>query len=376
MYDFDSIINRRGTGSIKWDRYPDSDVIPMWIADMDFKAPLPVLSALEDDIEHGIFGYSQPKPELIETVLTYLKISYNWEISPEWIVWLPGVVTALNATCRAFCADGESAFTTTPIYPPFLSAPSNFDRELITVPLHDESGYWRFYIDEFERAIKNHTRLFMLCNPHNPTGRVYTKAELTEIAGHCIRHDMIICSDEIHCDLIMDDLVHLPIATLNSEVADRTVTLMAPSKTFNIPGLGCSFAIIPNHKLRRTFLRATRGIVPETNSLGYTACLAAYKQREPWLKELLTYLRANRDLAFHTINEKIGGMSMNKVEATYLAWIDCRALDLPDACRFFEDAGVGMSNGKLFRGDGYLRLNYGCPRALLEEALNRIVRAL
>ncbi|MFO8009807.1 MAG: PatB family C-S lyase, partial [Dehalococcoidia bacterium] len=324
----------------------------------------------ENRIRHalGIADYHAPN-------LPMMRDSYGWEIEPGWIIWLPGLVTGLNVSCRAVGNPGDGAMTTVPIYPPFLTAPKHSDRKLQKTSMLEANGKWVCDFDRFERALTDSTRLFILCNPQNPTGRVFTREELARFADICLRHDIIICSDEIHCQLILDeDRQHIPTATLSPEIADRTITLMAPSKTYNLPGLGCSFAIIPNRQLRKRFKTTMAGIVPFVNALGYTAALAAYRDGADWLKALLDYLRENRQVVEQAVAQ-MPELSMNHVEATYLAWIDTRQTGLANPVEYFEEAGVGLSDGIHFDGPGFVRLNFGCPRPRLEEALRRMREA-
>jgi cystathionine beta-lyase len=369
-------VDRRDTASMKWDKYRGKDVIPLWVADMDFCSPPAVIEALHQRIAHGVFGYSLPPESLNTTVVKMLESDYGWAIEPQWLVWLPGLVTGLNVACRAVGQDNDSVMTAVPVYPPFLTAPANSRRHLVKVPLQGEDYGWTFDFDRLEKAITADTRLFLLCNPHNPVGRIFTHEELNKLAMICEKHDIIICSDEIHCGLLLDeDKTHLPTATLGQEVAQRTITLMSPSKTFNLPGLGCAFAVISNEKLRRQFIKAASGIVPLVNALGFVAAEAVYRDCAGWHTELLKYLRGNRDTVAHAVGE-MPLLSMTPPEATYLAWIDIRSADLPDAVRFFEDAGVGLQDGVEFDGPGFMRLNFGCQRALLEEALDRMKSAI
>jgi len=348
----------------------------MWVADMDFLAPPPVLEALCRRVEHGIFGYATAPQELMQVVLAWVREKYRWEIEPSWLVWLPGAVPALNVVCRAYGNEGDEVVTFTPIYPPFLAAPPRFGKALRTIPLRREGSRYTFDAERFEREISARTRILLLCNPHNPVGRRYERQELERIADLCVAHDIVICSDEIHCDLILDGGPHVPTATLSPEVSARTITLMAPSKTFNIPGLNCAFAIIPNAELRTRFKKTREGTVPGTNVLGFTACLAAYRDGEPWRLALLDYLRGNKDIVYQFVNEQIPGLSMDEVQATYLAWIDTRSLGLPKPARFFEQFGVALFDGRDFQGEGFVRLNFGCPRLLLLEGLDRLRRAV
>jgi cystathionine beta-lyase len=375
-FDFDAPVDRRATASLKWEKYKDRDIIPMWVADMDFPSPPAVIDALRRRIEHGVFGYTIEPDELNPTVVSMLADHYDWKIKSEWLVWLPGLVTGLNVTCRAVGQEGDDVMTAVPVYPPFLSAPLHFNRNLIKVPLREKDNRWEFDFDRLETAITPQTRLFILCNPHNPVGRVFNRQELTTLAEICRKHDIIICSDEIHCGLILaKDKTHIPTATLGASTAQSTITLMASSKTFNTPGLGCAFAVIPNDKLRRSFLKAAAGIVPRVNALGYSATQAAFQNCSDWHGALLDYLRGNRDAVTFAIR-RMPNLSMAAVEATYLAWIDVRKTGLKNPVKFFEDAGVGLQDGVEFDGPGFVRLNFGCPRALLDKALRRMAAAL
>ena len=357
--------------------YEERNILPLWLADMDFRSPPAVIDALHQRVEHGVFGYTAVPDELVAAVLTMLETTYHWQVRREWLVWLPGLVTGLNVACRSVGDDGDDILTAVPVYPPFLTAPKHSRRNLVTVPLVlAPDGKWVFDFDRLESAFTPRTRLFLLCSPHNPVGRVYSRSELEQLVEICDRHHAVICSDEIHCGLVLDeDKNHVPTAALDSEAADRTITLMAPSKTFNLPGLGCAFAIVPNDELRRRFRRAMTGIVPHVNALGYTAALAAYRDSSLWHTELLQYLRSNRDLVTQAV-QAMPGLSMTHVEATYLAWIDTREAGLTNPVKFFEAAGVGLGNGTAFGGPGFLRLTFGCPRFILGEALQKMESAL
>lgn len=371
LMNLDEIVNRRGTSSVKWDRYNGRDILPLWVADMDFRAPPPVIAALQQRIEHGIFGYTHAPDELTGVVASRLKAEYGWRIEADAIVWLPGLVTGLNLACRA--SGGRNVATATPIYPPFLSAPLHCGMTVSKADMIQDAGKWTLDFDAMGKSILPETRLFLLCNPHNPTGRIFEKGELAKIAQFCEERDLLICSDEIHCEILLDrDKKHVPIATLSPAIENRSITLMAPSKTFNIPGLACSFAVIPNPALRQRFLDVMAGIVPHVNVLGFEAALAAYRDCGQWHNELIAYLAKSRDLVEKSIPEM--GLSMCHVEATYLAWIDARRIDHPAA--FFEQAGVGLSDGADFGAPGFVRLNFGCPKSILDTALSRMKSAL
>lgn len=369
---FDTPVERRGTDSIKWGKYAGRDILPLWVADMDFAAPPAVLAALHRRVEEGVFGYGHPWPALEESVLAHLAGEYGWAIEREWIVWLPGLVSGLNIACRAI--DGE-VLTATPVYPPFLSAPRFSGRVLNRVALAQRDGRWQWDMDALAAATTPATRLFLLCHPHNPVGRCWNRDELQALAAFAEQRDLIVCSDEIHCGLILDaDKRHIPFASLSAEAARRSITLLAPSKTFNIPGLGCAFAVIPDAALRRRFLHAMDGIVPHVNVLGLAACEAAYRDCADWQRELLAYLAGNRDRVAAMV-AACRGVTMSPVEATYLAWIDVRGLGLQHPAAHFEAHGLGLSDGSDFGAPGWLRLNFGCPRATLDEALRRFSAA-
>ena len=373
MSSFDTPIDRRGSDSFKWGKYAGRDILPLWVADMDFAAPPAVLAALHRRIEHGVFGYGGPWPSLTESVLAHLQGEYGWSIEPEWLVWLPGLVTGLNVACRA--VDGE-VLTATPIYPPFLSAPHFSGRKLNRVDLALDANRWHWDMTAMAQATSAATRLFLLCHPHNPVGRCWSRDELLALADYAERNDLVVCSDEIHCGLILDaDKRHIPFASLSPAAAQRSITLLAPSKTFNIPGLGCAFAVIPNPALRRRFEQAMHGIVPHVNVLGLAACEAAFRHGGDWHRDLIAYLRGNRDRVAATM-ASLPGVRMAPVEATYLAWIDVRDLRLAKPAAHFEAHGIGLSDGADFGAPGWLRLNFGCPRATLDEALSRFERAV
>jgi cysteine-S-conjugate beta-lyase len=369
---FDQPIDRRASDSIKWSKYAGRDILPLWVADMDFAAPPPVIAALQRRIEHGVLGYGGPWPSLTESVLAHLESEYNWRVEAEWLVWLPGLVSGLNIACRTVAGE---VLTATPIYPPFLSAPHFSNRQLQRFELGLADGHWHWDDAARQAAISDASRLFLLCHPHNPVGRCWTREELLDLASFAERNDLIVCSDEIHCGLILDaGRRHIPFASLSPEAARRSITLMAPSKTFNIPGLGSAFAVIPDAALRRRFEQAMQGIVPHTNILGLAATEAAYRDCTDWHHQLIAYLASNRDHVEAAI-ATIPGVTTSHVEATYLSWIDVRGLGLTKPAAHFEAHGLGLSDGADFGAPGWLRLNFGCTRATLDEALDRFKSA-
>ncbi len=379
-FDFDHTPERRGTDSQKWQKYAGRDILPLWVADMDFTSSPAIIEALQRRIAHGVFGYARPVKSTVDAVVEAMAARYGWSIDPSWLVWLPGLVVGLNVTAQAFAEPGDEVLTLSPVYPPFMTAPKNSARASIRVPFELRDGAWTINWAALEQAVTPRTRLFYLCNPHNPLARVWRRDEVAQLAAFCARHNLILCSDEIHCDLILDPaLRHYPTALVAPEFAPRTITLMAPSKTYNVPGLGTSLAIIPDPALRARFVRATAGIVAEVTALGFTACEAAYRDSEPWRQALLGYLRGNRDLLVEFVRRELPGIKIEApLEATYLAWLNVAALGLDDPLAHFERHGVGLSDGVPFgatRGH-YVRINFGCPRATLAEALRRMKAAL
>ncbi len=379
-FDFDTAISRADTDSQKWQKYAGRDVLPLWVADMDFKCAPAILDALHARVDHGLFGYARPAKSTVDAVVDAMERNYGWKIDAAWIVWLPGLVVGLNVTAQAFAAPGEEVLTLSPVYPPFMTAPKNSARASVTVPFELSNGAWTINWGALEQAVTPRTKLFYLCNPHNPLARVWRREELVRLADFCVRHDLVLCSDEIHCDLILDpSLPHIPTASLSPAIAARTLTLMAPSKTYNVPGLGTSFAIISDPSLRARFVRASAGIVAEVNNLGYVACEAAYRDGEPWRLALLAYLRGNRDLLLATVARDLPGIVLEApIEATYLAWLNVSALGLANPVAHFEQHGVGLSEGSYFgaRQGDYVRINLGCTRATLTAALRRMQAAV
>lgn len=373
-FDFDTPVQRRGTDSMKWS-VPDG-VIPLPVADMDFPAPPPVLEAIRQRAGHGVLGYAFPTREAQDAIVMALERDFAWKIDPSWLVFEPGVVPMLQYAVRMI-EPGASTVTFTPVYPPFLYKSVLCGRPQTRVPLAEGEARYDIDWDALDRLTRGAAGgLFLGCNPQNPTGRCFTRAELERLAEFCLRRDMLIASDEIHCDLVLDaGREHIPMAMLSAEVAKRTMTFMAPSKTYNIPGLCTAFAVISDPDLRRRFRASEAGSLPPVNVLGYAACAAAYRDCMPWRTALLDTLRRNREIVTKAVST-MRGLRMRHVEATYLAWIDCRALGVEDPAAFFRSGGVELSDGKFFDAPGFVRLNFGCPRPTLEEALARMRRAV
>ena len=379
QYDFDTVIERRGTDSNKWGKY-GPDVLPLWVADMDFVSAAPILRALHERVEHGLFGYTRPAPDLYEAVRDRLARLYDWEVLDEEIVFLPGLVSALNVAIQAFTRPGEGVLVQPPVYHHFVKDPVHHGRSLLDPPLIPKGDSYAIDFEVLERAITPETKIFILCNPHNPVGRVFTRMELERLAEICLRHHLVICSDEIHCDLLLRGYRHLPIATVGPEVSDQTITLMAPSKTYNLAGLGLGFAIIKNPFLRRKWKDASLGLIPHVNIMGHVAALAAYHEGQEWLDQVLVYLEENRDFLKEFLSREMPQIRMTRTEATYLAWLDCRGIGVKEnPFEFFLNrAKVALNNGAEFGrgGEGFVRLNFACPRTLLRQALERMATAL
>lgn len=373
-FDFNQWIDRRHSDSLKWHKYGDRDVLPLWVADSDFRSPPSVIKALKQRAEHGVFGYGATPSGLIDITLSRLAQRYNWQIEPDWIVLLPGVVCGLNLSVRAFTESGESTVSPTPIYPPFRGAAKLADRAQVHLPLRLQDDRWVMDLDA--SAMQGNERLLMLCNPQNPGGTVYRRDELEAQLAFAQQHDLIVCSDEIHCDLLLSPgAQHIPFASLSEDAAQRSITLISPSKTFNIAGLGASMAIIPNPELRARFKRVREGIVPGVDILALVAAEAAWRDGDEWLAAQLDYLRANRDWLVAQINT-LPELQMAAPEATYLGWIDASKLDVASPMDYFEQHGLGFSPGHDFGDDNFVRFNFGCTRATLEQAVVRLQQAV
>lgn len=374
-YNFATCPERAGSDSGKWARYAGRDIIPAWVADMDFEVAPEIRAALQARLDHGVFGYPvQPPKTAVDAVVAYLEKRHGWSIDPSWLVFTPALVPGLHATIRACSKPGETVVTHIPIYPPFLSAPVLSERTRQTHPMawNAARSRWELDLDALSAATPADARVYMLCNPYNPLGRVFDREELLAVAAYAEKHNLVICSDEIHCDLILDESKrHIPIATLSPEIAQRTVTLYAASKTYNIPGLFCGFAVIPNADIRAAYRRVIQGLAHEVGVFGYAALVAAYNDGETWRQSLLTVLRRNLDRLCEVVAATPGVKLVQRPEATYLAWIDVSELGFEHPQAAFEAGGVGFNNGADFAVPGHVRINFGCPPARLEEILRR-----
>lgn len=376
-FDFDQIIPRRGTGCIKYDRRPDLD--PFWVADMDFLSAPEILTALRNRIDHGIFGYAMAHEGLIDAILSYVKQRRNSNVCASQLVHLGGLVPALSLALRAFCQLGDEIMTCTPVYPPFLGVHHDAKAELITVDHILHNGRWTFDWDEMEKLVRPTTKVYMLCNPQNPLGEVFSKDEIVKLAEFCEAHNLILISDEIHCDLILseDATPHFSALELPEKFRERTITLLSPSKTWNIAGLAYAYAVIRNESLKRKFESARGHTSAEINALGYYAAEAAYRYGEPWREALLSYLKKNRDTLVEFINTQCPGLKVRSNNATYLAWVDASARKYENPAQHFANkANIFLSDGTFFGWPHHVRFNFACPQARMLEGLEKIKMAL
>jgi cystathionine beta-lyase len=376
--DLNSVFQRLNTGSKKWSQYPE-DVLPMWVADMDFPVAQPIVQALKNRLEHPLLGYSVAQDSLRQTLVTHLAASYGWQIQPQDLVFLPGVEPGVNMALNALVPAGSGVLVQTPNYSPLLDAPKNWKLPRVDLPFHaDAHGHYPTDIAALERALPS-TRALLLSNPHNPLGKVFERDELLSIGNACVQHDVLIISDEIHADILFDGRRHVPVASLSPEFAAQTITLMSASKAWNIAGLKTAFAVIQNAELRQRFNAGRLGLVDSVNALGLEATQVAYSEGWPWLANVMAYLQDNRDYLADAIKNRFPGIRMNLPQSTYLAWLDCSGLGLDNPQQFFLDhARVALSQGLEFGDDcsQFVRLNFGCPRPMLEEGLARMERSL
>jgi cystathionine beta-lyase len=393
-YDFDTVCDRSNTACAKWDAvktiFGREDVIPMWVADMDFPTAPPIVTALEKRAAHPFYGYTMPGPSLTEAVVDRLKCKYNWKIEPDWVVYTPGIIPALSIAVRALTHPGDEIILQEPVYYPFFGVVTGsgcliahnrlkLNRGRYTMDFEDLAAQFRAEAGMMPRHRR--TKALILCNPQNPIGRVWSREELKRLGEIVIGNGAVVISDEIHCELLYKGYRHTPFASISEEFARNSIVCMAPSKTFNLPGLEASSIIIPDKRLRDSFNDIKSGIVPGVNLFGQTALEAAYRYGDEWLEQLLNYLQGNLAFTLAYFKEKIPGIKVIKPQGTYLLWLDCRALGLDDKAlqKFFrEQARVGFDDGFMFGlgGSGFQRMNIACPRSLLREALGRIERAV
>lgn len=392
-YDFDMICSREGTSCSKWDRRKDvfgtADVIPMWVADMDFPAAQPIIEAIKERAAHEFYGYTEPGTKEVEAVVQRMERKFNWKIKPEWVVFTPGVIPALNVAVRSLTRAGDEVVLQEPVYYPFFSTVKQNGCQILTNRLKFSNGSYEMDFDDLETRFRgtpgmrnqpSRAKAIILCNPHNPIGRLWTEEELTRLGRIVIGNGATVISDEIHCEILYKGFKHTPFASISEEFEQHSIVCMAPSKTFNLAGLEASSIIIPNRELRARFSENRAG-VGMPNLFGFVAMEAAYRHGDEWLEQLLDYLQDNLEFALDYFEKKIPGISVVRPQGTYLLWLDCRSLNMDDmALRRFmrEKAKVGLDDGFLFGagGSGFQRMNIACPRGMLDEGLGRIEAAV
>jgi len=381
VHDFDEVIDRRGTDSRKYSEYP-ADVLPMWIADSDFKAPQPVVDALVERIQQGVYGYTGTSSRLKKACARWQRDRFGWDVAPEWVEYVPGVVSGLICAVRALSQPGDNIVIQSPCYPPFADLSDHNGRHLLRNKMILKDGHYEIDFEDFEEKAKDpRTKLFILCDPQNPSGRVFTREELTRLGEICLRYHVMVLADEIHQDLVYHGFRHIPFASISREFEQNTVTFMNPSKTFNLPGFRTAAFIAANPVLKN----AVHDIVVNNKAIGENICgtialYTAYESCDYYADEIMDYVGKNRALVEETLKD-IEGIDVIRGEGTYLLWLDCRGLGMTqeELDRFFvEKVKLGLNSGRTFGpdGDGFLRMNIACPRATVKEALNRIVAAM
>jgi cystathionine beta-lyase len=385
-YNFDKVVQRKNTNCLKWDCTKDifgtEDILPLWVADMDFEIPKEIVESIKKRADHAVLGYSRPSEAYFSSIIKWLEKRHNFKIHKDYIVPAAGVVPSIVFSLLAFTKQKNKVLVQSPVYYPFFSTIKNNERELVNCPLKLENNTYIMDFENIEKQFKAGVKATIFCNPHNPVGRVWTKEELLKFASLCLKYNVLIISDEIHSDLVFKPNKHIPIASLSDEIAQNTITLMAPSKTFNIAALSCSFVIIPNKDYLIKYKKVVSDLfVDSNNPLNLAASEAAYTYGEPWLDALIEYLEDNINFLIEFLEEKIPAIKIRKPQGTYLLWLDCKALGMENDTleKFFvEKAGVGLSNGSVFGegSEGFFRINVACPRLILKEALEKIGNAL
>jgi len=378
---FNQVIDRSNTNSIKWD-HENQEILPMWVADMDFRAPQPVIDALTERVQHGIYGYSEPNQAYFDAIINWQEKRNDWKIQQDWIAFSPGVVPAVNMIIRTFANPGEKVLVQTPVYYPFFAAIANNGCQMETNPMIFKDGKYHMDFEDLEKKTADpNLHILILCSPHNPVGRVWTKEEMTRLGEICLKNEVLVISDEIHSDLILSGNKHTPFASISEAFAMNSITCMAPSKTFNLAGLQTSFLMIPNEKLRSRYLHTVEATSLMTNTFGITALTAAYTKGEAWLEKLLAYLESNLAFLNDFVEKNMPEIKVIQPEGMYLVWMDFRALGLPkDDLEelMLKEAKIWLDEGYIFgtEGEGFERINIACPRSTLEEGLNRILSAV
>lgn len=385
-YDFNESINRKNTSSVKWDEtgrvFGSTDVLPMWVADMDFQAPQEVTKAIMDKAQHGIYGYTAISTSVDDAVSSWFQKQHGWELKQEWLTYISGVVPALSATIQTFSNPGDKVIVFSPVYYPFYDMVTYNDRKLITSPMEYRNGRYYMDLQDFEAKLDGDVKLLLLCNPHNPGGTVWTREELEQLGKICVKHNVIIVSDDIHADLVFENHTYNAIASISDDIARQTVTCIAPTKTFNIAGLQAAAMVTSNDSFREKlelFMKKQGHFL--LNMLGVSAMEAAYRHGKPWLDEVLDYIEDNMDYAVEYIQKEIPGVDASKPEGTYLLWIDCRKLGLgeEELKRLLLHKGkLALESGGKFgkEGNGFVRMNVACTKTTLQEGLLRLKTAL
>ncbi|MDQ0208215.1 MalY/PatB family protein [Alkalicoccobacillus murimartini] len=386
MYRFDEVIDRKGTNSLKWDgvetRYGASDLLPLWVADMDFKAPQPVLDALTKRVQQGVFGYITPSSSVNESIVNWASRRYDWEIHSNSIVHTVGIVPTISNLVKAFINPGDEVIIQTPVYYPFYDVIKQNDRTILRNPLlQDENGQFKMDLTQLEESISEKTKMLVFCHPHNPGGRVWTIQELEDLAAICKKYDLLVVSDEIHADLLFDGYKHVPFASINEDMADRTFTCLAPTKTFNLAGIIASYIVVENKKLRldlRRYLEST--FMNSPNAFAGIATEVAYNEGEEWLQELMQYVQHNYQFTVDFIQTHMPKVKVVKPQGTYLLWLDFSEIPLTADERkqwLVEEAKVALNHGAMFgdEGENFERLNLACPRETLQKGLDQIKHA-
>lgn len=372
VFDFDTPTNRLETDSIRWDGFNSKKVLPLWVADMDFKSPPCVIEALNNRVQQGIYGYTHSPDQMNEMIAGYLQEQYQWQVDPDWIVILPSVVSGLYTAVQQLTESDESVLIPNPVYHHLRLACTSINRLFHEMSLELKDGRWTLPNAHLPRLFNNKTKLALFCNPQNPGSTVFTKEELEEFGNVCLQNNVWICSDEIHAGLVLaEDKKHIPLASISKEISEKTITLMSLNKTFNFPGIGLAWAVAENPVLRKAIQTGLHQTIAPPSLLAYTATQAAIKEGEPWREELIAYLRNNRDLIYKKING-IDGLSIGNMEGSYLAWIDCTKLNHQDPYQLFLDAGLATSPGSQFGQKKFVRLNFGTQQSRLIQALNMI----
>lgn len=387
QYNFDEIIDRRGTNCVKYDgmmeHFGRTDLVPLWVADMDFATPDFIIDALKKRCEHPVFGYTFAGEEYYKSIIDWVYYKYNWKIRKEWISYIPGIVKGIGFAVQCFTQPGDKVIIQPPVYHPFRIVPSSMKREVVFNPLKEVDGIYEMDFEQLESIIDDRCKLLILSNPHNPAGIVWKKETLVRLAEICHRHGILVISDEIHAELAFPQAGHHPFATVSHEAGQCSITLMAPSKTFNMPGIVTSYAIIPNEKLRKAFFEdyLESGEFNAGTIFAYEATIAAYTLGAEWLQQLRMYIMENMRVVEEFIKTNIPAIKVYPTQASFLMWFDCRPLGLtqPELVRLFEDkAGLGLNDGSIFGpgGEGHMRLNVGCPRSILLKAMQSLANAV